>query len=123
MKTFLQIFAIALLVSITGLAGYAQTSSRKLNYLAQGQGARFQESQLSVALPQLATVRPKQGDSMTGKLTKLNQQELTISNDNSSKSLPISQINNIAFKGDVWITKANGRRIRMRGADKASSGS
>lgn len=122
MKAFLQVFGIALLVSITGLAGYAQTSSRKANYFAQGQSAISQEAQLSVALPELATVRQKQGGSMTGKLTKLNQQELTISSGNSSESLAINQVNNVAFKGDVWITNTEGKRIRMRGVDKTSSG-
>ncbi|NEO98956.1 MAG: hypothetical protein F6K58_09815 [Symploca sp. SIO2E9] len=122
MKTFLQVFSIAILVSITGLAGYAQTSSRKPNHLAQGQGAKSQEARLSVALPELATVRQKQGGSMTGQLTKLNQQELTISRGNSSESLAISQINNVAFKGDVFIIDDDDKRIRMRGPDQTSSG-
>ncbi|NEO30996.1 MAG: hypothetical protein F6K36_11310 [Symploca sp. SIO3C6] len=60
---------------------------------------------------------------MTGKLTNLNQQELTISSDNFSQSLPISQINDIAFNGEVWITNPNGGRIRkIRGPEQTSSG-
>ncbi|MGB7442878.1 MAG: tetratricopeptide repeat protein [Coleofasciculaceae cyanobacterium] len=133
MKTFYPIITLTCLLSATGLAGYAQTPGTCLpnqksdveanvgakhlgdNLIGETQGiqskcfaqkevARFQAAALPVALPELATVRPKSGGSMTGQLTSLNQQELTISRNNASKSLPIAQVNNVKFNGDVWIS-------------------
>ena len=150
MKAFYPIITLTCLLSVTGMAGYAQTSgacfpNQKSNVganvgakhlrdnlvgetqniqskcFAQKEIARFQAAALPVALPNLATVWPKSGGSMTGQLTSLNQQELTISRNNASKSLPIAQVNNVAFQGDVWIS-TNGRRRKIRGPERNSSG-
>lgn len=121
MKAFFQVIAIALLISITGLAGHAETTTRKQNELAQGQSTRVEDKPLPVALRESATVWPNKGNSMSGLLTAFNQQGLTISQDDFSQTLQIDQIKRVEFQGSVWIPGSSGPR-KIRGPEKTSSG-
>ena len=105
-KTILQGSVLALL-----LLGVANEG-----HWAGWQGsARSQGTVLEVAVPDKATVTRKQGASLTGQLTAFNQTSLTLSAGGYSEKVPLTQVQAIAFEGDVWST-GKPLPIRFRGS-------
>ncbi|MEQ8995726.1 MAG: hypothetical protein RID53_04375 [Coleofasciculus sp. B1-GNL1-01] len=121
MKTALKIIPLTLLVSGLGQIGYAQTTMSIPSEIAQT--ASTQAQSLPVALPNSALVWSNQGGSMSGQLTALSEQGLTISLDNVSETLPLRQVNRVEFQGDVWIRNREGQRVRkFRGLNPSTRG-
>jgi len=112
MKTALNIITLTLLVSSPGVIGYAETTMSKPSEIAQA--ANQQAQSLPVALPDSALVWQKPGGSMSGQLTALSEQGLTISLNNFSETLPLGEVNRIKFQGEVWIRNRRGQRVRRR---------
>ncbi len=124
MKTLFKALSVALVMSIVVLPVYPETSSSKPKELARGHSATVvQEKMLEVAVPNRALVWLQGGASKGGRLTQFNPQTLTISVGDVFQSIPIEQIKQIEFPGDVLIsvrlcrTGISGRRTcrRLRG--------
>ena len=118
MKTALNIITLTLLVSSPGVIGYAETTMSKPREIAQASNQQAQS--LPVALPDDALVWPKSGSSIIGQLTALSEQGLTISKNNFSQTLSLSEVNRIKFQGDVWIRDRQGRRVRKFRSEDSS---
>ncbi|EDX71568.1 hypothetical protein MC7420_5193 [Coleofasciculus chthonoplastes PCC 7420] len=118
MKTALNIITLTLLVSSPGVIGYAETTMSKPREIAQASNQQAQS--LPVALPDDALVWPKSGSSIIGQLTALSEQGLTISKNNFSQTLSLSEVNRIEFQGDVWIRDRQGRRVRKFRSEDSS---
>ena len=121
MKTALNIITLTLLVSSPGVIGYAETTMSKPREIAQATNQQAQP--LPVALPDSALVWQKPGGSMSGQLTALSEQGLTISLNGFSQTLVLGEVNRIEFQGDVWIRNQQGQRvkIRLRSEDSSTS--
>lgn len=120
MKVFFKVLVVALLVSIPGLAGYAQTQIKDRN-IAQAPAVRAEDT-ITVSLPLSALVRTAR-DSMSGRVSGFDSQgrKLTLSAENGfSQSLAIAQIKSVTFTGDVWIPSAGGTR-RIRGEQRVAT--
>ncbi|MEQ9357237.1 hypothetical protein [Coleofasciculus chthonoplastes] len=119
MKTALNIITLTLLVSSPGVIGYAETTMSKPREIAQA--ANQQAQPLPVALPDSALVWQKPGGSISGQLTALSEQGLTISLNNFSQTLPLDEVNRIEFQDEVWIRDRWGRRERKIRGENAST--
>lgn len=119
MKTALNIITLTLLVSSLGVIGYAETTMSKPREIAQA--ANQQAQSLPVALPDSALVWQKPGGSMSGQLTALSEEGLTISQNNFSETLPLDEVNRIEFQDEVWIRNRQGQRVRRKVRSEDSS--
>jgi len=119
MKTALNIITLTLLVSSPGLIGYAETTTSKPSEIAQA--ANQQAQPLPVALPDTALVWQKPGGSISGQLTALSEQGLTISLNNFSETLLLGEVNRIEFQDEVWIRNRQGQRVRRKVRSEDSS--
>lgn len=120
MKGISRAFALVCvtIIFLTGLGRDVTATARGLLEVAQKSGSSSQRV-LEVALPKSATVRLTAGGSYTGRLTTFNSTNLTLSADGFSQTIPLAQIGQIEFQGDVWIQNEEGtrrfRRRRIRG--------
>ena len=118
MKGISLVFALVC-VTIIFLAGLGEnvtaTTTGQLE-LVQNSGISNQKI-LEVVLPVSAIVRLTSGGSYTGELTAFNSTNLTLSASGFSQIVPLAQIRQVDFQGDVWIPNEAGtrRRGRIRG--------
>lgn len=70
----------------------------------------------TVALPAQATIRLRQGGSLTGRLVRLSPAALTLAVGRQSQTVSLSNVADIVFSrpGDLWITLPSGARQRLR---------
>ena len=106
-------FALAIIISVTGIKGEARTNVENSSKISQSSEIANNEQLLEVAVPSSAIVRLKQGGSYTGELTAFNSRDLVISANGFSETVTLSQIKQVEFQGDVWITTTNGTRKRV----------
>jgi hypothetical protein len=66
----------------------------------------------TVALPATATVRLRQGGSLSGRLLKLTPTSITLSMGQQSRTLALADVSGIDFAqpNDLWVTLPQGRR-------------
>lgn len=69
---------------------------------------------LEVSVPETANVILSAGGSYTGKLTDFNSDILTVSTNDFSKEIPLADIQQVKFQGDVWISNSDGQVISRR---------
>jgi len=119
MKTVLKIITLTLLVSSLGLVGCSETTTSEPGEIAEAPST--QAELLPMSLPETALVSQKPGGSMSGQLTALSEQELTISQKDTSQTLPLSEVNRIEFQGDAWIRDRQGQRVRKFRGENAST--
>jgi hypothetical protein len=69
-----------------------------------------------VALPGTATVRLKQGGSLSGRLVKLTPAALTLAVGQQSQTVALASVSAIEFAqpNDLWVSLPNGRRQQVR---------
>jgi len=69
-----------------------------------------------VTLPKKATVRLKQGGSLTGRLVRLTPSAFTLAVGAQTRTVAMTQVSTIEFAKleDLWITLPNGGRQRAR---------
>jgi hypothetical protein len=70
----------------------------------------------TVALPAQATVRLRQGGSLTGRLVRLSPTAITLTAGRQSQTVALSSVADISFSrpDDLWITLPSGSRQRLR---------
>lgn len=109
--------AIIFVVLIPGLGADESLTADKSGKIAQSSPSINQEQLLEVVVPSSTIVRLKQGGSYTGMLTAFNSQNLVITANGFSETVPLSQIQELEFQGDVWIPipEGNRRRVPIRG--------
>lgn len=105
--------AIIVAVLISGLGANGSLTADKSWKIAQGSPSINQEQSLEVVLPTSTIVRLKQGGSYTGMLAAFNSQSLEIAANGFSETIPLSQIQEVEFQGDVWISTPEGNRKRV----------
>ncbi|GAB4377391.1 MAG: hypothetical protein Kow00121_26700 [Elainellaceae cyanobacterium] len=104
---------VLICVTIIVLVGFSKDVTAKHGKpLELAQLAQISESAnqrvLEVALPESATVRLTAGGSYTGELTAFNSTHLTLSANSYSETVPLAQVQQVEFQGDVWIRNADG---------------
>ncbi len=105
--------AIIFAVLIPGIGADASLTADKSWKIAQSSPSINEEQLLEVVVPSSTIVRLKQGGSYTGMLTAFNSQNLAIAANGFSETVPLSQIQELEFQGDVWIPTPEGNRKRV----------
>jgi len=118
MKTALKIITLTLLVSSLGLVGCSETTTSEPKEIAEAPNT--QAELLPISLPETALVLQKSNGSKSGQLTALSEQELTISQKDTSQTLSLSEVKRIVFQGDAWIRDEQGKRVRKFRGENAS---
>ncbi len=117
MKTFFKVLVVALLATTAGLAGQTHTAISKDietgNFLLAQVQVKADEAQVPVALPELADVFLKGGESSSGRVTAIDSQgqTLSIQRNGKSASIPLSKIESVKFKDGVKVYRSDGRQI------------
>jgi hypothetical protein len=113
MKVFSR-YLIVILVSFTGLTFILEQIIGYRAGQVQAQNIFRQDLSVLVALPTLADVYLKGGESKTGRITAidLRSQKLTIQRDGSSPaSEPINKIEKVRFRQDAPVYNSNGKLV------------
>jgi len=78
--------------------------------------AAASRSAWSVVLPATATVRLKQGGSLSGRLVKLTVSAVTLSVGHQNQTVALTKVSTIEFAqpNNLWVTLSNGRRQQAR---------
>jgi hypothetical protein len=84
--------------------------------LAQSRSVEASRLAWMVALPAKATIRLRQGGSLTGRLSRLSPTALTLSAGHQSQTVALANVATIVFAmpEDLWITLPAGGRQRLR---------
>ena len=106
-------FAFVIILSVIGIKGEARTNVENSGKISQSSLIANNQQLLEVAVPSSAVVRLPQGGSSTGELTAFNPKDLVISASGFSETVALSEIKEIEFQGDVWITTTSGTRKRV----------
>ncbi|MEM9276438.1 MAG: hypothetical protein AAGA80_26335 [Cyanobacteria bacterium P01_F01_bin.143] len=105
--------AFAIIISLAGIKGEARTNGNNSWQISQSTEIANNEQLLNVLVPPSAIIRFKQGGSSTGELIAFNSQDLVISASGSSATVALSEITEVEFQGDIWISTPNGTRKRV----------
>lgn len=117
MKAFFQRWVVAILVMATAIAGNIQAvisqDVKTGNLLLAQTPVNADELELAVALPELAEVILKGGESSSGQITGIDAQgeALSIQRSNKTATIPLSQIQKVVFKNGALVYRSNGRQI------------
>lgn len=116
MKFYLKII-VAILALTTGIAANSsalksQNVEKKNLLLTQAQ-VQVQPVAVSVALPELANVQLKGGESLSGRVTAIDSSGQTLSMQRSGQTLPVSlkEVEKVVFRNDATVYRSNGRQI------------
>lgn len=103
----LMMAALVLSAAPAVLGGWEQAIAQALPALATASRSAW-----PVALPATATVRLKQGASLSGRLVKLTASTITLALGQQSQTLELAKVSSIEFTkpNDLWVTLPNGRR-------------
>ncbi|NJN09589.1 MAG: hypothetical protein HC836_35720 [Richelia sp. RM2_1_2] len=118
MKVFFR-YSIVILVSFIGLTFILEQIFGYQVGLVQAQNISKQDLPVPVALPTLADVYLKGGESKTGRITAidLRSKKLTIQRDGSSPALePINKIEKVRFREDAPVYNSNGKLVIRGGS-------
>ncbi|WP_334937752.1 hypothetical protein [Nostoc sp.] len=117
MKAFFQRWVVAILVMATAIAGNIQAvmsqDVKTGNLLLAQTPVNADELELPVALPELAEVIFKGGESSSGQITGIDAQgeALSIQRSGKTATIPLSQIQKVVFKNGALVYRSNGRQI------------
>ena len=117
MKTFFQRWVVAILVMAAALAGNIQAvisqNVKTENLLLAQTPVNADELDLAVALPELAEVILKGGDSRSGRVIGIDAQgqALSIQRNGKTATIPLSRIQKVVFKNGALVYRSNGRQI------------
>ncbi|MEH2397612.1 hypothetical protein [Nostoc sp.] len=127
MKAFFQGWVVAILVMAAALAGNLQAVISKDvttgNFLLAQTQIKADELELAVALPELAEVMLKKGESSSGRVIEIDAQGQALSIQRSGKTatIPLSQIQKVVFKNGALVYRSNGRQIIRGGGERPTS--
>ncbi|WP_335015565.1 hypothetical protein [Nostoc sp.] len=117
MKAFFQGWVVAILVMAAAIAGNIEAvigqDVKTGNFLLAQTPVNADELELSVALPELAEVIFKGGESSSGQITGIDAQGeiLSIQRNDKTATIPLSQIQKVVFKNRALVYRSNGRQI------------
>ncbi|MBD2249108.1 hypothetical protein [Nostoc sp. FACHB-888] len=117
MKAFFQGWFVAILVMAAAIAGNIQAvisqDIKTGNLLLVQTPVNANELDLAVALPELAEVILKGGESSSGQITGIDAQgeELSIQRSGKTATIPLSKIQRVVFKNGALVYRSNGRQI------------
>ncbi|MEH2391252.1 MAG: hypothetical protein V7K21_06085 [Nostoc sp.] len=117
MKTFFQGWVVAILVMVAALAGNIQAVISKdvktENFFLAQTPVNADELELAVALPELAEIIFKGGESSSGRVIGIDAQEqaLLIQRSGKTATIPLSKIQKVVFKNGALAYRSNGRQI------------
>ncbi|MBG1245054.1 hypothetical protein F8R90_29020 [Nostoc sp. NZL] len=117
MKAFFQGWVVAILVMAAAIAGNVQAVIGKDvkmgNFLLAQTPVNADELELAVALPELAEVIFKGGESSSGRVIGIDAQgqALSIRRNDKTTTIPLSQIAKVVFKNGALVYRSNGRQI------------
>ncbi|MBW4615480.1 MAG: hypothetical protein KME21_19820 [Desmonostoc vinosum HA7617-LM4] len=117
MKTFFQGWVVAILVMAAAQTGNIEAVISKdvktENFLLAQTQIKADELELAVALPDLAKVVFKGGDSSSGRVVGIDAQGQVLSIQRSSKTttIPLSKIQKVVFKNSALVYRRDGRQI------------
>jgi len=117
MKTFFQRWVVAILVMAAALAGNIQAvisqNVKTENLLLVQIPVNADELDLAVALPDLAEVILKGGESSSGRVIGIDAkgQALSIQRNGKTATIPLSRIQKVVFKNEASFYINNGRQI------------
>ena len=117
MKAFFQGWVVAILVMAAAIAGNIQAvisqDVKTGNFLLAQTPVNADELELAVALPELAEVILKGGESSSGQITGIDAQgeALSIQRSGKTATIPLSQIKKVVFKNGALVYRSNGRQI------------
>jgi len=117
MKTFFQRWVVAILVMAAALAGNIQAvisqNVKTENLLLVQIPVNADELDLAVALPDLAEVILKGGESSSGRVIGIDAkgQALSIQRNGKTATIPLSRIQKVVFKNEASFYISNGRQI------------
>jgi hypothetical protein len=121
MKAFFQGWVVAILVMAAALAGNIEAVISKdikteNTLLAQTQ-IKTDELELAVALPELAEVILKGGDSSSGRVVGIDAkgEALSIQRSGKTDTIPLSKIQKVIFKNGALVYRRDGRSQFIRG--------
>ncbi|MBG1259550.1 hypothetical protein F8S20_10635 [Nostoc sp. BAE] len=117
MKTFFQRWVVAILVMAAAIAGNMQAvisqDVKTGNLLLVQTPVNADELDLAVALPELAEVILKGGESSSGRVIGIDAQgqALSIQRNGKTATIPLSRIQKVVFKNGALVYRSNGRQI------------
>jgi hypothetical protein len=117
MKTFFQRWVVAILVMAAAIAGNIQAvisqNVKTGNLLLVQTPVNADELDLAVALPELAEVILKGGESSSGRVIGIDAQgqALSIQRNGKTATIPLSRIQKVVFKNGALVYRSNGRQI------------
>ncbi|MEH2268507.1 MAG: hypothetical protein V7K68_08770 [Nostoc sp.] len=117
MKAFFQGWVVAILVMAAAIAGNIEAvigqDVKTGNFLLAQTPVNADELELAVALPELAEVIFKGGESSSGQITGIDAQGeiLSIQRNDKTATIPLSQIQKVVFKNRALVYRSNGRQI------------
>jgi hypothetical protein len=120
MKPYFKVI-VAILVLTTGLAANFQAVSsqnvEQKNFLLTQAQVKAEPVAVSVALPELADVSLKGGESRSGRVTAIDPSGQTLSMQRSDKtlSIPLKQVEKVVFRKNARAYISNGSVMRIRG--------
>ncbi|NMG11744.1 hypothetical protein [Brasilonema sp. UFV-L1] len=116
MKLYLKIFT-AIVALTTEIAANSQAvtgqNTQKKNFLLTQTQVKVQPVAVSVALPELADVSLKGGESRSGRVTAIDPSGQTLSMQRSDKtlSIPLKQVEKVVFRNSATVYRSNGQQI------------
>ncbi|MEH1800050.1 MAG: hypothetical protein V7L13_12950 [Nostoc sp.] len=117
MKAFFQGWVVAILVMAAAIAGNIEAvigqDVKTGNFLLAQTPVNADELELAVALPELAEVIFKGGESSSGQITGIDAQGeiLSIQRNDKTATIPLSQIQKVVFKNRALVYRSNGQQI------------
>nr|MDZ8232160.1 hypothetical protein [Nostoc sp. ChiQUE02] len=117
MKAFFQGWVVAILVMAAAIAGNVEAvigqDVKTGNFLLAQTPVNADELELAVALPELAEVIFKGGESSSGRVIGIDAQgqALSIRRNDKTATIPLSQIQKVVFKNRALVYRSNGRQI------------
>ncbi|QMS89779.1 hypothetical protein HUN01_20140 [Nostoc edaphicum CCNP1411] len=117
MKAFFQGWVVAILVMAGAIAGNIQAvisqDVKTGNFLLAQTPVNADELEVAVALPQLAVVIFKGGESSSGQITGIDAQGeiLSIQRYDKTATIPLSKIQRVVFKNGALVYRSNRQPI------------
>ncbi|MEH1916046.1 hypothetical protein [Nostoc sp.] len=117
MKAFFQGWVVAILVMAAAIAGNIEAvigqNIKTGNLLLAQTPVNADELELAVALPELAEVMLKGGESSSGRVIGIDAQgeALSIQRSGKTATIPLSQIQRVVFKNGASVYRSNRQQI------------
>jgi hypothetical protein len=119
MKNWHKILAVALLIAGAGLTGHQAKTEASSPQEEQAETAPISEAALPVVLPERAEVILREGVPKEGQLSEVTDEQLVLALAGLEISVPIKDVTEVKFKGDVRFY-SNGQLV-IRGEGELES--